>query len=491
MNASLKASIFDQLKEQLVTDGRMAVIQYDKRSCKSAQAVGIDNLNMSNYTGPWPVCEDLCPSWCPHISNVCGLINQCYNDTNITINDIILDATHAIRQGMNEIKKHLDGGIVNLNQLWSVPIGYSAQGASIASYIQSTINPFFPTVISLMGAGIPIDQLLIKQLQTNMMAMNKTDEEIDAAVNSTELQFWKIRNGVYHENELVHIANDFLDDTDVKFVKYWKDWLDLDENIRYEKLDNFLAINSFMDKEIDGESFRGLMDVVSSDNVSMNMNYDYLQDINHYLINTDKFKNGEWLIDGRISEYIIRFLNDISGYLDRIDVYLNQSQVTPETEYEQIIEDDMVYKVLLYLMILTIIMILSLGTYCIIARKVCPYEFQDDDQQQAEEDAFLRERAERERRRRRRRRHRERRRRSSHHSSRSSRHNNDNNSLINSNELIEPMIQRVESVLEDEVNNINHGDGIDDPIGNGVLNGDLDDPLATSTQNAILNEYVD
>ena len=58
------------------------------------------------------------------------------------------------------------------------------------------------------------------------------------------------------------------------------------------------------------------------------------------------------------------------------------------------------------------------------------------------------------------------------------------------------MLQRVENVLLEEATNnngvglISHDDN-NNGIGNGVLNGDVDDPLATSTQNAILNEYVD
>ena len=520
MSTQYNASIFHQLKEKLVTDGHMAVIQYDKRSCKSPQYVGLHNFaNTSvNYTGEYgPICEDQCPSWCNSkisTTSTCpGLYpSDCYNDTNITINDIISDAKRALNQGEEELKSILDGNIVNIKNLWKIPIGHSAQGASIASYLASTNNYWYPTVISLMGAGIDIDELLISQLQTRMKSMKKTDEEIDSAIDDINTKFIDIRNGTLKDKDMISIANDFLDETDKKHVKYWRDWLELTDNVNYQKLDNFLAINSYDDDKIDYDSFKGLMAVISEENVTMNLENYYLRNVNHWMIDTDNFEKGQWEIDDKVSEHIITFLNDISGYKDKIERYirLNNSNVTVIDDV--LIENDMVYKVLLYLMIMAIVMILSLGIYCVVARKVCPYEFMDDDQQQAEEDALLRERAERDRRRRRRRRHRdrERRRRSSRSSQSQSQHNdavaiasssrsrNGSNNNGNSNDLNEPMLQRVENVLLEEATNnngaghglINHDDN-NNGIGNGVLNGDVDDPLATSTQNAILNEYVD
>ena len=510
MNISYKTGIFNQLRDNLVNNGKMAVIQYDKRSCKSAEVIGF-NGNLSDYLGPEPICDP--PSstynspqpWCIN----CNIMSHpeykdiCYNDTNITINDIILDAQRAMKQGLDVIIENIDSNIVDLNQIWTIPIGYSAQGASIASYIASNyhggVSKWETTVISLMGAGVNIDQLLINQLEKRMINNNITDtEEIKAATMGLQNKFISIEDGSLGVHDMVDIDNDFL--TDLKHVNYWKDWLDLNEGVNYWRLDNFLAINSFGDDVIDYDDFKGLNDIVFEyENMSVNMENYYLRDINHYLIDKQDFENGEWKIDDKISEQIIGFLNDINGYLDNIENWIVLNRTNNTLNDVELVENDTIYKVLLYMMIMLIVFVLSLGIYCVAAKKVCPYEFMDADQLHEDDQADERRRAQREeRRRRRRRRHRERERRRRRQRSGGS-SGNHNNIGINGNELNEPMIQRVESVLEDNGNSVEMENIMGDRNnGNGVMNGGSGNELIYSTattsatqSNSLLNEYVD
>merc|ERR1712018_641088 len=130
-----------------------------------------------------------------------------------------------------------------------------------------------------------------------------------------------------------------------------------------------------------------------------------------------------------------------------------------------LIENDTIYKVLLYVAIMAIILILALGLYFITANKVCPDEFENDD-----DGARDNEERERERRRRRRRRRHRRRHRSSH------RHRNS----INSNsqqmiELNEPIIQSAVNPLsinnnENNNNNQSPPNSTQSPDQNEMLN---------------------
>merc|ERR1712176_343502 len=119
-----------------------------------------------------------------------------------------------------------------------------------------------------------------------------------------------------------------------------------------------------------------------------------------------------------------------------------------------LVENDTIYKVLLYIAIMAIILILALGLYFITANKVCPYEFEDDnnndDDQRRENEERERER----RRRRRRRRHRRRHRSSAHHQRHRNNVSNNNQQMI---ELNEPMIQSAVNPLSIN-NNENNND---------------------------------
>eukprot|EP01084_Bolivina_argentea_P034724 64312_1 len=480
MNHFYQAKLFEDLKTKLVSKGKMAVIQYDKRNCKSPQLIGY-NDDLNTYLGPNPLCEDPCPKFCstknPY-ENTCNLVGICYNDSNITVNNIIQDAKHIFTQSINEIKPYLDEEVVDFNRIWSIPIGFSSQGAAIATYIASTVNTnynIWPTVISLMGSGIPIDQLLQLQLKQRLNNMkNNSISHTNEMVNILKSKFEMIKNGSFVENDTVVIDNNFLDINDTKYVSYWRDWLDLFINTEYEEIINFMSINSYNDELIPAAAYEPLRNMFAS-NATVEMNV--LQNINHYMIDKKDWEHGKWIIDEKISEHIINFLNDVSGYLDDINewIILNDTNNTNFNEHI-LVENDTIYKVLLYMAIMTIILILALGMYCIIARKACPYEFEDVNiENEARDDERERERERRRRRRRRHRRHR-----------RSSHRNSNYRNMV---ELNEPMIQ---SALGNALLNDQNGNDVQENnnIEENVVN-DQQENHATQVQSSILNEYVD
>ena len=418
LDNAFKMDIFEQLKDSLVTNGKVAVIQFDKRSCKSPAIIN----DSSNLTASQPFCSDLCPNWCPNLQNSCNLVTECYNDTNMTVGDLVNDAKIAFTDSTTQIKKYLNSDIIDLNRIWPVPIGYSAQGAFIGTLVASQNaehNPW-PTAVTLMGSGIPIDELLMNQMQ------NQTE--------TIKVQMQSIKNGTINETQLVFVENGFLEESEEKYAKYWKDWMRLTDELNYEQIDNFMAINSAKDEVITPQSFNPLKDRFHG---NQSVFFRVYQDLNHWMVSTDNWESGQWKIDTKVSEDIVNYFNEINGYLDRINEYIlwNNSNRTDNEERAALVENVNVYKVLLYVAIVVIVLMMALCLYFIVADKVCPYEFEDMDAMQAENERN--EQRERERRRRRRRRRHRRRRSSSH------RHVNDPSAAMGMIELNEPMIQSV------------------------------------------------
>ena len=410
MDRTFRGHIFNDLATALANEGKLTVIRYDKRNCRD--------------------CPDIYPPFCPSeslsnpVQTPCFLEKDCcYNDTNITVHDVLWDAHRALTAGTSYIKSMVNPDIVDMDRIWTVPIGFSAQGASIAMMLASTVIPdtvstiekwyeLRPTAISLMGSGVPITELLAIQLRAALSAMNATTVNgtdplsIEEAVRRLQWKLECVRNGTLALNDTVDVDNGIFNESDLKLGQYWRDWMDLEEDIRFGAISNFMSINSNDDSVVSPEAFGPIDSLFESSGNGTVENYVF-HDLNHFMVHLDDWKAGRWTVDERVSRHIIEYLDDVSGYLEDIQFWIDRNG-TNHTERVRgggtVRENAMVYKVCLYVAVMAIVLILALGVYCVVARKVCPFEFQDFEQNEQR----LRRMRERERRRRRHRRRRRR-----------------------------------------------------------------------------------
>merc|ERR1719242_3007288 len=114
-----------------------------------------------------------------------------------------------------------------------------------------------------MGSGVSIDELLSIQLRSRLSvnAMNGSNgtendpSNIESAVNQLQAKLECILNGTFPLNHTVEIDNGFLSEGDIKLVQYWMDWMDLDDDIEYGLISNFMSINSNDDTIINADAF--------------------------------------------------------------------------------------------------------------------------------------------------------------------------------------------------------------------------------------------
>merc|ERR1712228_605735 len=115
-----------------------------------------------------------------------------------------------------------------------------------------------------------------------------------------------------------------------------KDWMRLEDEIEYDKIDNLMAINSGNDNVITPQSFIHLKDRFGG---NASVFFRVYQDLNHYLVSSDNWSNGKWKISQKISADIINYLNEINGYLDDMNEWIlsNNSNKTTSNEKKAVL----------------------------------------------------------------------------------------------------------------------------------------------------------
>ena len=365
LNRTFHGATFDDLASKLSMDGKMGVIRYDKRNCNDCGSI-------------WP---PFCPSDSAHS---CFLEKDCcYNDTNMTVRDVLFDAHRALTTGTAFIASVVDPDIVAVDRLWPIPIGFSAQGASIAVMLASDAMAtttstqkwygLTPTAVSLMGSGVPIGQLLAMQLRARLSAVNGSDAlAVEEAVDALQRTLQCIENGTFALNDTVNVSNSFLSAADFKVAQYWRDWMALDEDIDFVSISNFMSINSHEDMVIDSAAFSPIEGRFAAGNGTVE--HHVFHDLNHFMVDTAEWSAGRWTVDEKVPRHIIEFVDDISGYLDDIDRYiaLNATAATLPGTHEGVgvvAECATVNKVCLYVAVMAIVLILAFGMYCVVAHK--------------------------------------------------------------------------------------------------------------------------
>merc|ERR1719295_1531784 len=83
---------------------------------------------------------------------------------------------------------------------------------------------------------------------------------IDNAVDELQSKLECILNGTFPLNNTVEIDNGFLMEDDIKLGQYWMDWMNLDDDIEFGMISNFMSINSNDDTVISADAFGAIDD---------------------------------------------------------------------------------------------------------------------------------------------------------------------------------------------------------------------------------------
>ena len=175
---------FEEIGNYLCDNYNIAVMTYDKRSCSSLQGC----FNKPEFCGIFIDSND-----------------TCVNVTLLTYNDFVGDSIAAYKY----IRDNMD--YIDNDKI--IFAGHS-QGASIAPYVSSYMNIDY--AMSLMGTGVPIDQVILWQ-EEYLLQWNESRIEED------RITFELIMNQTLSGFDVVNI----LDSPSTAI--FWYEWLMLEQ----------------------------------------------------------------------------------------------------------------------------------------------------------------------------------------------------------------------------------------------------------------------
>eukprot|EP01127_Copromyxa_protea_P024186 TRINITY_DN9390_c0_g1_i1.p1 TRINITY_DN9390_c0_g1~~TRINITY_DN9390_c0_g1_i1.p1 ORF type:complete len:391 (+),score=76.43 TRINITY_DN9390_c0_g1_i1:27-1175(+) len=202
----VSSQVFTQVAEHLASEG-FAVLRYDKRNC----------LKLSGVPG----CSyELCG---PGVTENCVIFNQ------LTVTDFVTDAVNAAKYLQETWAPKIDPEDLTF-------IGHS-QGSSVIPYAATQVSGV-KRVVHLAGVGIPIDEVMVGQLEATTTgystglgickATNGPQSTITYLTNVISVstanleqcndQFPKIRAGDYNRTDTVQVGG-------VAPAGFWMDWL--------------------------------------------------------------------------------------------------------------------------------------------------------------------------------------------------------------------------------------------------------------------------
>jgi len=226
-------------------------------------------------------------------------------------NDMIIDAVSAVNFLRNNYADKIDPEAISL-------IGHS-QGCTVAAYTAARIP--VKKVVQLMGTGVSLDKILLKQIQALIevyqtgfdicQATNGNpqyvvifkDQVISNSIQLADATYWLslIYNGSLSNNTIIPLGG--------VTVKYWIDLIQWgDFNVLYQTMTKaavntpFLAINSPSDNQVWPEFYESVHAIILS---LPNSKISIIQNLSHLLIDSSLSSN---LISTEVVDIVSSFI---------------------------------------------------------------------------------------------------------------------------------------------------------------------------------------
>lgn len=268
---------FRDLGKGLCEQYHIIVFTYDKRSC-----------------GPTanPPCLQNTPPFCELYTDP---PSPCINITNISYNDFVADAISAVQFIATEFAYITAQNII--------PVGHS-QGASIVPWVADYMN--LTTAISLMGTGIPIDEVIMYQLEAS-------GQYNESQLAETQETFDMIMDGDFDDYDTVYILG--VPAT----ALFWKQWIDagaeLTRMTHLTQLNHILTLNSDTDWNVPPFAYEPLHEII--DEIAGNMycflyaSMNVLPYMVHEMVYIDEISAGVLNVSQDVIDLVGRWSNDV------------------------------------------------------------------------------------------------------------------------------------------------------------------------------------
>eukprot|EP01083_Nonionella_stella_P296527 1007349_1 len=280
---------FRDIAQGLCSKHNTIVFTYDKRSCN-----------------PYSIapCSNNLPPWCVLEPDA----NPCFDYTKLTYLDFVSDAIFAMQ--------FIQQTFAFINPSNIIPTGHS-QGASIVPMVSSYLN--LSSCISLMGTGLPIDEVILYQ-----------ERELNSSTLEHDLvTFTMIKNGSYSGWDAVQILGSSTS------AIFWKQWLDAEadsERLKHLKLlSNILTINSDTDWNVPPLAYvplHELIDIVSGNQTHVLFSTMVVfPALIHQMVNVDDFIANNLNVSDEVIATIGTWVNSVYG--SKVDTELMVSSLAP------------------------------------------------------------------------------------------------------------------------------------------------------------------